>query len=482
MSLVKDPTNIRLGIAGKVDENDHPYSWSAILNGYEPQPMREFAHPMISDYLAAQLPENLGVPGVSVTHVWCEAPLDARRIAQASRIDKIVPRCEDLIGQVDAVLIPTDRGEEHVRRARLFVEADIPVFIDKPLCDNLTDLQIFHDWTMRGCPIMSCSAMRYSREFDAMRRQLSEIGELRMLSITLAKSWRRYGIHALEAVYPFLAPGGWISATNTGREDAAIVHLKQDSAKDYFTAGGSLGSFFGIILVGLSIAATLFSGISFIAQPALAYSTGIIFLVWSAFVCMPISYVILRYWFLPRYLNAGCVYPYDILEKRFGFQTRLIASSLFIFMRIGWMAAMIYAPSIAILSMGRLNDAWFWPVVLVTGLSSTIYSAFSGIRGVIVTDAMQMVVIIIGIAATASFAIYHLPVPFDVALADLQAAGKLRVFDFSLNPTRSMTFFTIVIGVTVANLANYLGDQMSLQRYLATGSVKGSFLPRPRRW
>lgn len=79
---------------------------------------------------------------------------------------------------------------------------------------------------------MSCSAMRYSREFDAMRRQLSEIGELRMLSITMAKSWRRYGIHALEAVYPFLAPGGWISATNTGREDAAIVHLKHESGVD----------------------------------------------------------------------------------------------------------------------------------------------------------------------------------------------------------------------------------------------------------
>src|SRR5215204_4993901 len=110
MSLVSDPFNIRLGIAGKVDENDHPYSWAAIINGYEPGPMRQFAHLVISEYLAAQPPEQFGIPGVQVTHIWCDDAAEARQVAKASRITNIVLHAEALIGQVDAVLIPTDRG------------------------------------------------------------------------------------------------------------------------------------------------------------------------------------------------------------------------------------------------------------------------------------------------------------------------------------------------------------------------------------
>jgi SSS family transporter len=263
----------------------------------------------------------------------------------------------------------------------------------------------------------------------------------------------------------YLAACIWIALLYSG---------KNDSTDEYFTAGGRMSNFFGIILVGLSIAATLFSGISFIAQPSLVYSTGIIFPVFAIIICMPISYLVLRYWFLPRYLSSGSAFPYDVVERRFGGGTRTIASVLFICMRVGWMAAMIYAPTLAVLAMGNLSDAWFWPVVLITGLSCTFYTVFSGIRGVIITDAMQMIVIIIGIAATIVFAFWNIPVSFSQAMTDLREAGKFDLWNFSLNPTHGMTFFTIVIGVSVANLANYLGDQMSLQRYLATGNVQAA--------
>jgi len=229
MALVPDPHNIRLGIAGKVDENDHPYSWSAILNGYDPAAMRQFAAPVISEYLTAQPVGNFGIPGVRVTHIWCDDAREAKRIMSASRIDAMVDGPEQLIGNVDAVLIPTDRGEEHVRRARPFVEAGLPVFVDKPLCDNLEDLRVFEQWVSDGGAILSCSALRFALEFEAMRERLGEVGQMRLISVAMAKSWRRYGIHALEAVYPFLEPGGWISATNSGRSGAEIVAYEHRS-------------------------------------------------------------------------------------------------------------------------------------------------------------------------------------------------------------------------------------------------------------
>jgi predicted dehydrogenase len=226
MSIVRDPNNIRLGIAGRVEDNDHPYSWSAILNGYERDLMRQWAVPAIAEYLDARPTEEFGIPGVRVTHIWADSQDDARRIAAASRIPNIANAPAELIGAVDAVLIPTDRGEEHLARARGFVEAGIPVFIDKPLCDNASDLTVFRSWAQQGRHIMSSSAMRYANEFIQLKSQREQLGELRLITMTMAKSWPRYGIHALEGVYPFLPPGGWISATNTGGDDAEVVHLR----------------------------------------------------------------------------------------------------------------------------------------------------------------------------------------------------------------------------------------------------------------
>jgi SSS family solute:Na+ symporter len=135
---------------------------------------------------------------------------------------------------------------------------------------------------------------------------------------------------------------------------------------------------------------------------------------------------------------------------------------------------MIYAPTIAIMTMGNLNKKWFWPIVLVTGLSNTVYTVFSGIRGVIVTEAIQMLVIMLGVGATIAAAWWQLPVSFSTALHDLRASGRLELLHFSLDPKAGLTVWTVVFGITIANLCNYIGDQMSLQRYLATGDTKAA--------
>ena len=99
---------------------------------------------------------------------------------------------------------------------------------------------------------------------------------------------------------------------------------------------------------------------------------------------------------------------------------------MYVLMRVGWMAAMIYAPTIAIITMGNLDPRWFWPIVLVTGLSNTIYTVVSGVRGVIVTEAIQMLVMILGIAATIAACWWQLPVPFSTAVSAWRLARASR--------------------------------------------------------
>ena len=236
MPLVNNPDDIKLAMIGMVEGNGHPYSWSAIINGqYDAEVMADCGYPVIPQYLAAA-GDELGISGVKVTHIWCDERPDAEKVSKAAHIPVVVENPQDVIGKVDAVIIPTDKGWEHLDRARPFVEADMPIFIDKPLTDREDHLKQFVKWRHKGKPIMSTSCMRYAKEFAEARTRLSELGELRLITMTTAKSWERYGIHALEGVYPFLEPGGWLWVANTGTEQANIVHCRHESGVDVILA------------------------------------------------------------------------------------------------------------------------------------------------------------------------------------------------------------------------------------------------------
>ena len=226
---------LRIAMLGMVEGNGHPYSWSAIFNGYDPEAMAQCPYPVIADYLGAEPRDAIGIDRAQVTHIWTDDPADAAQVAKASLIPNVAERPEDVIGQVDAVIVATDIGSEHAERCRPFVEAGLPVFVDKPLVDNAKDLAVFRQWIAEGRPILSGSALAYAKEFLPYRHPTDALGELRYASITTAKSWERYGIHALSAVYPIIGPG-FLSARNTGDERRNVVHFKHKRGIDMIVA------------------------------------------------------------------------------------------------------------------------------------------------------------------------------------------------------------------------------------------------------
>jgi len=242
---------LSIAMLGMVDGNGHPYSWSAIFNGYDPGAMADCPYPGIPEYLDKQPKETLDIVGANVTHVWTDDPADAPKVAAASRIPNVVDGPEDVIGQVDAVIIATDKGHEHVARARAFVEAGLPVFIDKPLVDNAQDLAVFAEWIAKGAPILSSSCMLYAKEFMPFRASTHDLGILRYASVTTGKSWERYGIHALSAAFPILGPG-FLSARNTGTAERNVVHYTHSCGADVVVVASAdmLGGFGCLQLCG----------------------------------------------------------------------------------------------------------------------------------------------------------------------------------------------------------------------------------------
>lgn len=238
---------LKLAMLGMVDGNGHPYSWSAIFNGYDQAETQKCPFAAIPAYLDKEPKETLQIKGARVTHVWTDNPADAEAVAKASLVPNILEKPEDAIGQVDAVIVATDKGWEHVDRCRPFVEAGLPIFVDKPLIDNESDLQVFSHWVEQGAKILSSSCMRYCKEYAPLRMSTNNLGKLRYISITTPKTWERYGIHALESVYPITGPG-FVSVRNTGTPERNIVHLKHRDQIDIIIAAiGDMYGAFGVL-------------------------------------------------------------------------------------------------------------------------------------------------------------------------------------------------------------------------------------------
>jgi len=248
-ALVKSK-DIRLAMLGMVEGNGHPYSWSAIFNGYDPEAMAHCPYAGIPAYLNKEPKDTLRIPHAQVTHIWTDNPAEARQVAKAALIPNVVGRPEDVIGQVDAVIVATDIGHEHVARCRPFIEAGLPVFVDKPMVDNEADLNTFCRWVKEGRPILSSSCMRYAKEFLPYRLSTHDLGAIRFASVTTPKSWERYGIHALEGIYPILGRG-FVSVRNSGTREKNVVHLQHASGADIVVAAiADMYGAFGMLQLG----------------------------------------------------------------------------------------------------------------------------------------------------------------------------------------------------------------------------------------
>jgi hypothetical protein len=81
---VRQEKFLRLAMLGMIPGNGHPYSWSAIVNGYDPVERSRCSWPVIPRYLGVRPLESVGISGASVTHIGTDEPGDAEKVARAA--------------------------------------------------------------------------------------------------------------------------------------------------------------------------------------------------------------------------------------------------------------------------------------------------------------------------------------------------------------------------------------------------------------
>ncbi|MBC7759584.1 MAG: Gfo/Idh/MocA family oxidoreductase [Phormidesmis sp. FL-bin-119] len=216
---------IKLGIIGMSTGNAHPSSWSAIINGtFDAKAITDLGFPAVAAYLEANKP-TLGIPGARVTHVFAQDRKLSEDIALTANIEHIVDSAEAMIPFVDAVILARDDPENHKAMSKPFIDAGIPLFIDKPLCSNYQDLTYFSDEISKGKFIMSCSSMRYASECMTGKAELPSLGKIELITAVGKKDWTKYGVHMLEAIFSIMDDPKPLDVTNTGKENGAIVTI-----------------------------------------------------------------------------------------------------------------------------------------------------------------------------------------------------------------------------------------------------------------
>jgi len=239
-------TNI--GMVGVSEGNGHPFSFSAIVNGYDDEGLRQSGWRGIYDYVRKRHPSEFGFDDVRVSHVWTQDPEQTRRLQAACNIPHAVEDWCDLDGVVDAVILARDDYERHAEMALPLLKAGMPVFVDKPLSLSPEDLRRFWPYLEEG-KLMSCSGLRYARELDEPRANIDAYGSLRCVRGAVVLGWEKYGIHLLEAVSTVL-PSVPVSVAPVPADHASVAITMSDGTLFQLDALGAVPKTFQVDIWG----------------------------------------------------------------------------------------------------------------------------------------------------------------------------------------------------------------------------------------
>ncbi len=191
---------INIGIIGFSEGNGHPYSFSAIINGFNKEALRNSGWDRIYNYTIEKDAVDFGFTGFEITHIWSQYPKESLKLSRACNISNICSTIDEMVHKVDAVIIARDDYLNHYDLSKRFLDAGKFVFIDKPLSIDIIELKYFKHFLLQG-KLMSCAGFRYAKELDAIRATIKDFGNPKLIKGTIVLDWMKYGIHLLDGIF-----------------------------------------------------------------------------------------------------------------------------------------------------------------------------------------------------------------------------------------------------------------------------------------
>jgi len=249
----------------------------------------------------------------------------------------------------------------------------------------------------------------------------------------------------------------------------AYISRRQVDSRYFFLGGRSVPAW----AVACSVVATAISAATFIGVPQISFEGDLTYLITN--IGSVIAAFIIAFLFVPPIYNAGTITIYGYLGQRYGVGAKSAAGIMFLFGRLLSSGARLFMAAIgfALMLSGNTTRNELIFAVVILGAVGTLYTIFGGIRAVIWTDVLQLVVF----TSAALFALIYLwrLIPASAedilyALRNANGVNKLRVVDTSLNISNPFTLWSGIFAMTVVGISTHGVDQDMLQRVLTAKS------------
>ncbi|KER22567.1 hypothetical protein T265_14824, partial [Opisthorchis viverrini] len=238
--------------------------------------------------------------------------------------------------------------------------------------------------------------------------------------------------------------------------------VKQDDTETIFLGNRQLS----LVPIVCSVMASFLSAVSLMGTTMEAYVYGI------EFICMILAYCIAfplaAEIYMPVFYKLRLTSAHEYLEFRFGKSVRWIASLIFCLQMWFYISLALYAPSLAISQVSGLS---LWISLLTTGAVATFYTTLGGIRAVVWTDVLQLLVLTFGLLLIVIMGIVKVGGPQVVWNIALEGK-RLQSFSFSPDPLRRHSVWILAFGGAGMVLSIYGGNQTQIQRYLSCKDMR----------
>ena len=149
---------LRIGIVGS--ESSHAMQFAKYFNLPDPATGGEDLH-----------------PGIRVTAIMGD-PESAGRTAELARVSHIAGSLEELVDTVDAVMITSRRGSQHMVHAIPFIEKGMPLFVDKPFTSSPQEAAAMAKAIdAAGCPVLGGSGYKYCESILEIKKEVTLLTE-----------------------------------------------------------------------------------------------------------------------------------------------------------------------------------------------------------------------------------------------------------------------------------------------------------------
>ena len=158
---------LKIGLIGYNKSNGHFFSFPAIINGYSEDKFKKLNFPKILKYLEKENKNKFNIKNAKITNIWCQETNLSKRVSEACGIKIVNKDYQEMAYEVDAVIVARDDWKSHYKISKFFLSKNIKVFVDKPLTLSKKEL-IFFTKYLKSKLLMSCSALRFAKEYNAL--------------------------------------------------------------------------------------------------------------------------------------------------------------------------------------------------------------------------------------------------------------------------------------------------------------------------